>query len=181
MNRQRRHHMYFFLPPPPEVRREIKQWYIPATMRTPVREDRLHITVGNVAIGTAGGYDETPHGVIALIVEALADLTLPSCALVFDTIVGGPRSVLLKPSERLHGFDALQTRIATGIGLHPALWSHFRPHITLGYGGRQLPARPIDPISWNADRLCLVESLHGKTRHIVHGSWPLTVCPQRAA
>ncbi|MBY8824753.1 2'-5' RNA ligase family protein [Sphingomonas colocasiae] len=176
MNRQRRHHMYFFLPPPAEIRREIAQWCSPTLVGTPVREDRLHVT-----IGTAGGYDETPRGVIALIVEALADLTLPSCGLVFDTVIGGPRSALLKPSERLRGFDTLQIRIATAIGLHPALWSHFRPHITLGYNGRPMPARSIDPISWTADRLCLVESLHGETRHIVHGSWPLTACTQKAA
>ena len=61
--------MYFFLPPPAEIRREIAQCCSPALVGTPVREDRLHVT-----IGTAGGYDETPRGVIALIVEALADL-----------------------------------------------------------------------------------------------------------
>lgn len=168
--------MYFFLSPPAEVRREIAHWCVPAMVGRPVAEDRLHVT-----IGTAGGYDETPHGVIALIADTLTGLTLPSCALMFDTIIGGRKSTLLKPSERLRGFDALQIRIATAIGLHPALWSRFRPHITLGYGGRQAPAQPIDPIGWKADRLYLVESLYGETRHILHGGWSLTPDAQRAA
>jgi len=176
MNRSRNHHVYFFLPPPPAVRREIAHWCVPAMVGTPVEDDRLHTT-----IGTAGRYDETPHGVIALIIDALADRMLPSCALVFDTIIGARNGTLLKPSEPLRGFDALQAQIATAIGLDPALWSHLKPHVTLGYGGPQAPARAIDPISWTADRLCLVESLYGKTRHIVHASWPLAQCAQRAA
>lgn len=136
-------------------------------------EDRLHVT-----IGTGGGYDETPHGVIALIVDALADRTLPSCALIFDTIIAAGSRALLKPSEPLRGFNVLQVEIATAIGLNPALWSPFKPHVTLGYGGKRAPAQPIDPISWSADQLWLVESLHGQTRHIIHKCWPLTAGPQ---
>jgi len=176
MNRSRRHHIHFFLCPPPAVRREIAHWCAPATVGTPVAEDRLHVT-----IGTAGGYDETPHGVIALIVDALADRRLPRCTLLFDTIVGGRKSALLTPSEPLRGFDALRSEIAEAIGLHPALWSHFKPHVTLGYGGPQAAAQPIDPIGWTADRLCLVESLHGQTRHVVHKSWQLAPRAQLAA
>jgi 2'-5' RNA ligase len=176
MNRSRRHHIYFFLCPPPAVRREIAYWCAPAMVGTPVAENRLHVT-----IGTAGGYDETPHGVIDLIVEALADRPLPDCVLLFDTIIGARGQALLKPSEPLRGFDALQTQIAQAIGLDPALWSHIRPHVTLGYRGPAAPARPIDPISWTADSVCLVESLYGETRHIVHARWPLKVRTQRAA
>jgi RNA 2',3'-cyclic 3'-phosphodiesterase len=51
--------------------------------------------------------------------------------------------------------------------------SGFSPHVTLLYGDRKIAEHPVDPVSWTVREFVLVQSLHGESRHILLGRWPL--------
>src|SRR3546814_12268568 len=105
----------------------------------------------------------------------------PSWRIVLGSISGGPKSALLKPSERLPGFEALQAGLArrlaatlADLGMDVALWvRRIKPHVTIGYDGPPVPAQPVEPVSWTIDRAFLVEILQGRGKHIVYAPHPL--------
>lgn len=165
-----RHHLYLFLPPPRPVREAIARHRdVPGVVRRQVLDDMLHIT-----IGAFGGFARTPHAGIEWLIHRLGR-GLPSAPRqCFDTLVRAPGRALLAPSEALEGFDRLQAWLADRVGVDSAAWTrHIRPHVTLGYGGAPAPSVTIEPISWTADRLLLVESLVGLGKHVIHAEWPL--------
>src|SRR3546814_17050044 len=87
-----------------------------------------------------------------------------------------------KRGGRLPGCEALQAGLArrlaatlADLGMDVALWvRRIKPHVTIGYDGPPVPAQPVEPVSWTIDRVFLVESLHGRGKHIVHATHPLT-------
>ncbi len=50
----------------------------------------------------------------------------------------------------------------------------FVPHVTLAYNTEPFATPPITPISWTVDRFVLIESPHGKGKHLIQGRWILT-------
>jgi 2'-5' RNA ligase len=87
------------------------------------------------------------------------------------------RSALLQPSEPVIGLLTLQRALARSV-LPPAVQRDaersFSPHVTLFYGGPTGSTVPIDPISWTAEELVLIHSVHGKGVHNDLARWPLT-------
>ena len=172
------HRLYLQIQPAAQVIPEIAQYaLIPGLVKSPVARDDLHAT-----IGTLGRFEATPWPLITDIQRRLSGVALPSFRMIVDLLAGGQKSALLLASERLAGFEHLQSQLAdllrdaiAFLGLDTHLWRRdIKPHVTLGYRGRPSPTQAIDPISWTADRLRLVESLHGTGQHIIHDSWPLT-------
>jgi len=166
-----RHHLYLFLPPPQPVREAIAMHRDrPDVVRRRVLDEMLHTT-----IGAFGGFARSPHDGIAWLIHKMGRSGLPPAPRqCFDTLVRAPGHALLAPSEPLPGFDRLQLWLADRLGIDPAKWKrHIRPHVTLGYDGPSAPTVAIDPISWTADRLLLVESLVGLGKHLIHAEWPL--------
>jgi len=48
-----------------------------------------------------------------------------------------------------------------------------RVHLTISYTRDGRGNEPIAPIDWRVDEVLLVESIHGKATHKVHGRWKL--------
>lgn len=173
----KRRDLYLFLAPPTDARLEMERALASYGVDAKAMpSSRLHMTVAKL-----GSFD-APRDAIDWVSARLARMPLDSCRICFDRMVQAPGRVLLQPSRPLPGFDALQVRLAERMGEKPALWRRmFRPHVTLGYGNAAGPTLEIDPISWTADRLLLVESLYGEGVHIVHDSWPLARIEAMAA
>jgi 2'-5' RNA ligase len=140
--------------------------------RKPVRDDRLHIT-----LVWLGDFPASPSGLIARTNDLLSVGPMPEYRIVLDSLIDGQHSSLLAPSEPLLGVMAFQSRLADRLArahIRPPKGWRFHPHVTLAHDPRQHGVRSIDPISWKADELVLLESLIGQTRHLTRGSWSLS-------
>ncbi len=162
------HGLFLALLPPAEIRPEIARWRDWSGCEScPVEDDRLHITLISF-----GCFAVRPDRFIARVREM--DFVIRACRVVFDLLVFGHKSVLLKPSEKLRGVRRVQGALDEAFhraGIRPGHWSD--PHITLHYDRRPEPTQPIDAISWAATELVFIESLHGRHRHIVQRRWRL--------
>lgn len=166
-------HRYFLaLRPPRSVVPEIGLWRDSFLFGgRPVDNDRLHITMFML-----GNFDRPPARLLARVQGAIAAASLPACRVVLDTLTGGAGSALLAPSEKLAGVERLQARIAALLAqsdVRAAPWWRFSPHVTLLYDHNYAGHCLIDPISWTAGELVLVESRIGQSRHVVRAAWPL--------
>lgn len=134
--------------------------------------ERLHITLAMI-----GGTYETPQPrLVERIGEALHDVPLPAQRPVLDQLVRANDRALLTASEPLtfvESFrqDLVQRLAEAGVAADvPAS----PPHMTLAHGHQwRTGTEAVDPISWRADELVLIESHVGAGRHITHGSWSL--------
>jgi len=61
--------------------------------------------------------------------------------------------------------------IKSGLSRH--VRKQIKPHMTLLYHERRIAEHPIEPVSWTANEFVLIRSLHGQTKHIELGRWPL--------
>lgn len=164
---------YFLaLRPPRAVAREIGIWRDSFLFGgRAVDDERLHLTLFML-----GDFDRVPAALIARVEEGLAAAPLPACRIVLDRLTGGAGSALLAPSELLRGLKRLQGELAAALAendVSPAPWWRFSPHVTLLYDHAYSGHCPIDPISWTADELVLIESLVGHSKHVVRAAWPL--------
>jgi RNA 2',3'-cyclic 3'-phosphodiesterase len=113
--------------------------------------------------------------------------TMPPFAfhVVFDQLVSGARSTLLKASQPLVGALEAQAHFLDMMrhyGLDLPREAGPVPHVTLGYGYPEARGvRPIDGISWLADELVLVRSWPGRTWHEELGRWRLPARAREAA
>lgn len=134
--------------------------------------ERLHITLAMI-----GGTYETPQPrLVERIGEALHDVALPAQRPVLDQLVRANDRALLTASEPLtfiesFRHDLVQRLAEAGVAADvPAS----PPHMTLAHGHQwRTGTEAVDPISWRADELVLIESHVGAGRHVTHGSWPL--------
>ncbi|MBB4633932.1 2'-5' RNA ligase family protein [Sphingosinicella soli] len=134
--------------------------------------DRLHITLAMI-----DGHFEAPQpALVERIGEALHDAALPAQRPVFDQLVRANDRALLTASEPLTLIDGLRDDLvhrlaAAGVDAEvPAS----PPHVTLAHGRQwRTGTEGIDPISWRADELVLIESHVGAGRHIARAQWPL--------
>lgn len=92
----------------------------------------------------------------------------------FDRIVERS-AVMLGPTRPPGAARAFQKRLVefltadgfTQFGSPP------RVHLTISYTRDGQGNEPIAPIGWRVDEVLLVESIHGRATHKVHGRWPL--------
>jgi RNA 2',3'-cyclic 3'-phosphodiesterase len=142
---------------------------------------RRHITLANLS-----AIDAPEDFVIQLAAWVMATMPPFAFRVVFDQLVSGARSTLLKASQPLIGALQAQAHVVEMLGHYgldlPAGVAPV-PHVTLGYGGRaaEKGVQPIDGISWLVDELVLVRSWHGRTWHEELGRWHLPVQSRQAA
>lgn len=134
--------------------------------------ERLHITVAMLG----GTYEAPQPRLVERTGEVLHDLPLPAQRPVFDQLVRANDRALLTASEPLtfvesFRHDLVQRLAEAGVAAEvPAS----PPHITLAHGRQwRTGTEEIDPISWRAEELVLIESHVGAGRHVVRGSWSL--------
>jgi 2'-5' RNA ligase len=171
-------HRFFLaiLPPPAEAARigAVRDGLGPA--RSPVRDDRLHITLLI--------FDDLPFVppyLAEVARQAMASVSAPALHLSFDRVVSSGRNTCLVPSEGLPALMALKEQFAAAVasvGLPPRRGWTFSPHITLLYDAAAPRTGAILPISWKAEDVVLIHSLVGLTRHIVLDRWPLIEQPR---
>lgn len=166
------HRLFFAILPPADLAEEIgaarRSW---ARDGRSVALDRLHITIA--LFDDEARY---PIDLADLAREAASSLSASSFRVVFDRVVGSPRSALLIPSEPLQGLKAFQHNLATSLtraGLNPRQDWKFNPHMTLFYGDYRGLDLPVVPLSWNVDEFVLVHSLLRRGRHEIIERWQL--------
>jgi len=168
----RRHRFFFALIPPIVLARRIANaahWF--ETDGTPVRADRLHVTL----FITEDRFDASAELIAGLraIGAGIGSAPVP---MTLDYISGGQQSIALRAQHKNAALDALYHQIAercaaAGIAAMPG--RVFSPHLTLGYrNGRPFGER-IAPLAWVADELVLIHSHLGQTRHERIGRWRL--------
>lgn len=140
----------------------------------PLQTDRFHVTLHHL-----GDYVGLPADVVRKGEAAGAALSAAPFEVIFDRALSfanrpGSNPFTLQAGEGLDGLVAFQQRLGlemARVGLKPD--KAFVPHVTLLYDGQVVPAQTIAPIGWMVDRLTLVQSKLGQTRHIVLKAWDL--------
>jgi 2'-5' RNA ligase len=168
----RRHRFFFALIPPIMLARRIANaahWF--ETEGTPVRADRLHVTL----FITEDRFD-APADLIATLREIGGAIAAAPVAMALDYVSGGQQSIALRAQHKNAALDALYRQIAercAAAGIEPMPGRVFNPHLTLGYR-KGLPfGERIAPLEWTADELVLIHSHLGQTRHERLSRWLL--------
>jgi 2'-5' RNA ligase len=172
-------HRYFFaLLPPPTLARRIAHfaahWFISGT---PVRTDRLHITMSILP-----DFPEVPRGLEEALRNVGGRVRSAPIAVMLDRVSAGTRSIALRPARRIVGLDALHHAIGAQSRAHgvPLRRGYaFDAHMTLGYRDGAPFSRAIPPFTWTATELVLIHSHVGRTRHEPVARWPLAGAPDR--
>lgn len=134
--------------------------------------DRLHITLAML-----GNHEGPQPALVERVGEALHDIALPLQRPVFDQLVRTNDRALLTASEPLAMMETFRRDLVRRLGaagIAAATVPPSPPHITLAYGRQwRTGTEALDPISWRADELVLIESRIGEGRHTARGAWPL--------
>ena len=168
----RRHRFFFALIPPITLARRIANaahWF--ETDGTPVRADRLHVT-----LFIAEDRFDAPAELIATLREIGGAIAAAPVEMTLDHVSGGRQSIALRAQHKNAALDALHRQVAgrcaaAGIAAIPG--RVFSPHLTLGYRNGLSFSERIAPLGWTADELVLIHSHLGQTRHEAIGRWPL--------
>lgn len=165
------HRLFFALQPPiAEARRMGLIRDALGGTRTPVANERLHVT-----LGITNDYATLPHDLVHRARQIGDSIAGDPFALCLDRLSAGARSVALRPSRRPPALTALQKRIDDLMlywGMRRGDWS-FSPHVTLAYREGPVFLEPVAPVAWEAREIVLIHSLVGAARHIELGRWPL--------
>lgn len=165
------HRLFFALFPPVDLLEELARLRVLTVQGKAEANERLHITMFL--------FDETPEFDVEAanrIVVALKNQALPACRVLFEQLVRGKGSTLLLPNEKLDGVFSLQDRLAALLrahDLHPADYWQFKPHMTLRRGMAEGETLAIDPLSWTATEIVLLDSHMGLTHYEEIARWPL--------
>jgi RNA 2',3'-cyclic 3'-phosphodiesterase len=166
------HHYFLALRPPRAVARELGFWRDSFLFGGHgVADERLHLTLFDL-----GHFDRVPNALLGRVEATVASTPLPACRIVLDLLTGGSGSALLAPSESLRGLKRLQAELGVALAendVSPAPWWRFSPHVTLLYDHSYSGHCPIDPVSWTAEEVVLIESLVGQSKHVERARWPL--------
>lgn len=166
-----RNPLYLMAKPPPEVAARVAALPRNDPKRGP---ELLHVTLLSLFDLHYAQPDWLPAVIAAL--DAFEGHGFP---LAFDRIENR-KAVTLRtrdPLPEARAFQAallrhlLERRAPLMLGTTPV------PHLTINYAGDRLGAQKIAPIGWTVDEILLVESVVGKTTHVVHGRWPLVARP----
>lgn len=165
-----RNPLYIMAKPPLEVRAQITA----LPRNDPGRSaDLLHVTL----LSLFDLYKKPPEWLPAVI-TALDSFRAPPFPLLFDRIENR-KAVTLRTRDPLTQARAVQAALVRHLveqrapimdGTAP------QPHVTINYRGDRLRTEKIAPIAWTVDEILLVESIVGKTTHVVHGRWLLNIC-----
>lgn len=139
----------------------------------PVEQDRRHVTLRDIG----GFFDQMPRAHFAHARAAAATVRVAPFQIAFDQLHSAKGHMLLRPSGGVPGLDALHRKLneaLIGAGMRRWLTWNFRPHMTLCYEAGALPERYIEPVTWTVREFVLIESLHGRHRHVERGRWALT-------
>lgn len=169
------HRLFFAIRPPGEAVRYILEEQRRFAPGHSVRAEHLHLTTAIV----------NDHAIFPTAIAermcAIADAIIADqFPIVLDQVAASHRSVVMVPSEPLHGFRAFQRRLADGMaraGIRQRRDWRFSPHITLLYRHGRPLRQWTDTLSWRATEFVLIHSLVGETRHEVLARWPL-LAPQ---
>ncbi len=132
----------------------------------------LHVTLAHV-----GKYAGLPESVLATARRAGSRVTCAPFGVRFDQAFSFNNRLVLRCSRGETGFAHLRRAITVAMaqyGFRPDRTIGLTPHVTLVYDG--LTVRPSlldEPIGWTVREFVLVHSLHGRSRHIHLGRWPL--------
>jgi 2'-5' RNA ligase len=165
------HRLFLALMPPIGLLDELALLRELTTLGKPEAGNRLHVTMFL--------FDHTPDfdaSKVEQILAALDGQTLPACRVLFEQLVQGKGTTLLVPNERLEGVFGLQARLAGLLGrkdLHAASYRRFNPHMTLQRGRSDGEKQVIDPESWTAQQIVLLDSHIGLTHYEEIARWRL--------
>lgn len=157
--------------PPLDLRGELALLRGLTRQGKPEADNRLHVTMLL--------FDHTPDfdsKKVEQISEALDRQTLPTCRVLFEQLVRGKGTTLLLPNERLDGVFGLQARLAELLelkDLHASSDWKFNPHMTLRRGAAQGDTLAVDPVSWTAQEIVLLDSHIGLTHYEEIARWRL--------
>ena len=166
------HNLFFAIRPPEDKVREIVD--LTSCLKiggTPLRPERLHISLLALTIG-----DALPEGLVEEAAEVAGTVRMAPLRVIFDRVAGGTKSAVLLPSEPLGVLRMLRERLGFALiraGVDVRLDHRFSPHVTLLYGGQPMPEKEIEPITWVVDEFVLIDSHIGLTHHETVGRWPL--------
>ena len=165
------HHLFAAILPSPDAARRIGEMRNVLGGKSPVADERLHITMGLLPL-----LEEIDRGIESAACSALSAVRCAPVRVCFDRILTRSGHTGLIPSETLPALIDLQRKIDrsflnAGLPFAP-LWS-FNPHITLLYSGVAAPLEHVDVISWRVDEIVLVHSYVGLSRHEILHRVPL--------
>lgn len=140
---------------------------------------RMHVTL--CAVSTSGG-DPDPRRIAEAkrVAEAVAAETA-AFGLTFNRVVGFDNAngakLALCGGDELNPAVLLQHRLRSALrraGIAGGRATLSKPHLTLIYdAGRVIDECPIMPVCWRVEEFALIDSLHGRARHIQLGRWSL--------
>ncbi len=120
-----------------------------------------------------------PPAWLPAVVAALDSFDAAPFPLSFDRIENR-KAVTLRTRDPLPEARAFQQALVRHLLAAHApmmLGTTPEPHVTINYAGDRLNAQKISALGWTVDEILLVESVVGKTTHVVHGRWPLRAEP----
>lgn len=139
----------------------------------PVGLGRLHVT-----LNILDDWPFRPWELIRAMIgigAAVSQVTAPF-RVNFDQLIGTAHSMALRPSEAIEALRAFQRQLAAAlarVGVPTRRGTRFSPHLTLAYGSYEALVAAAEPVSWRVEDFLLIESLVGRTEHLVHGRWSL--------
>lgn len=142
-----------------------------------IRRDRLHVTLIHV-----GDYANIlPGSVVAALCQAADTLAVPAFDIALDRVSSfsgapGRHPHVLLGDDGVEALKAFRNDLLTAVirhGVKPLSRQAFIPHVTLAYGDRCLPERPIRPIAWRPTEFVLIHSEVGRSIYHALGRWPL--------
>jgi RNA 2',3'-cyclic 3'-phosphodiesterase len=166
-----RNPLYVMAKPPPDIAARIAALPRNDPGRGP---ELLHVTLLKLFDLHHAPPDWLPRVITAL--HAFRGAPFP---LAFDRIEAR-KAVTLRTRAPLPEARAFQAALVRHLLEHRAplmFGTTPEPHLTINYRDDRPGSRKIEPIGWTVDEILLVESVVGKTTHIVHGRWPLAGGP----
>lgn len=165
------HRLFYALRPPRLAAEAIEEDTAWLGRNRRVGPRRLHVT-----LNILDDWETRPTHLLDAMVRIGGEIAAAPFRVVFDWLNGSPRSVVLRPSERIGALYAFQQRLAAELfqaGIPSRAGVRFSPHLTLVHRGRPDIDEPAMPVSWRVEEFVLIESLVGWTEHRVYGCWRL--------
>lgn len=159
--------LYLMAKPTPEPLRNVAA--------LPRRCPRRPLELAHITLLPFADLTRQPPEFLPELIDRMQDFTADAFPVRFDRIREW-NAVTLRFGKRMrsarrfqHGLVAfLQARNFCKFGKPP------EPHLTISYHRDGLGDEAITPIAWIVEEVLLIESIYGKTTHVVHGRWPLT-------
>lgn len=174
-----RDHVFLALLPPWEVRMQAIRLQQELASRCGIHEGLMGIERLHMTLWSLGMFKGVPETLLPVIDQVARAVDAAPFDVVLDSLGGWPqggaalfsrrpafRSAVCRYQRAL--VDALRS---AGL-VHPKA-RRFQPHMSLVYARQHVPPCGLEPIPWHVNELVLVHSLHGQSRHVVLGRWPL--------